>query len=225
MKNVFEAVVESCERRDSFAWLRVGKGRLAARLWPGIAKGQRVRVSVRPEDVVLCAGHPGTTSARNVLPGHVRRMKFVPEGIDVEVEVGFPLAAMITRRAGRELGLRRGRGIFALIKATAVLPVVEPARGAVRVSLIGPGGSVDPSRIDLLRAVEREGSLSKAAAALGMAYRTAWLWARDMNKAWARPLLARSHGGKGGGGTLLTPEAGAVLRRAAEIERFATARD
>lgn len=227
MKNVFEAVVESCERRDSYAWLRIGKGRLAARLWPGIEKGQSVRASVRPEDVVLCAGHPGTTSARNVLPGHVRRTRYVPEGVEVEMDVGFPLVALITRRAGKELGLRRDRGMFALVKATAVLPVVELARGAVRVSLIGPGGSVDPSKIDLLRAVEREGSLSRAAEALGMAYRTAWLWARDMNRAWGKPLLARSRGGRGGGGTLLTAEGGAAIRRAAQVEKSfsLTARD
>ncbi len=219
MKNVFEARVESCERKDSYAWLRVGRGRLAARLWPGIGKGQSVHVSVRPEDVVLCTGHPGTTSARNVLPGHVRSTKFVPEGIEVELNVGFPLAVVITRKAGKELAIRRGQGMFALVKAAAVVPVVDPAQGAVRVSLVGLRGRVDPSRIDLLRAVEREGSLSQAAAALGMAYRTAWTWARDMNRAWGKPLLARSHGGRGGGGTLLTPEGGAVLRKAAEIEK------
>lgn len=218
MKNVFDAIVESCERRDSFAWLRLRKGKLAARLWPGIKRGHPVRVSIRPEDVVLCAGNPGTTSARNLLPGHVRRTRYVPEGMEVELEVGFPLTALVTRKAGKELGLRRGSALYALIKATAVLPVVEaPAR--FRVSLIGPTGTIDPARIDLLRAVEREGSLWKAARTLSMAYRTAWLWAEQINRAWGTPLLARTQGGRGGGGTRLTPEGRAVLRKADDLER------
>lgn len=205
MKNVYDAVVESC---DSLAWLKVGRGRLAARLWPGIRKG-KARVSVRPEDVILCAGHPGVTSARNVLPGHVRSVRFVPGGADVELDVGFRLVAAITRRAAKDLNVKRGLGLFALVKATAVEPVVE-AEGAVRVSI----GDVDPAKIDLLRAIEREGSLSKAARELGIAYRTAWLRARQMSR-----LLDLSHGGKGGGGTMLTPEGLAILRRAAELER------
>lgn len=218
MKNLFEAVVDSCERSDSHAWLRLGRGRLAAQMWPGIRVGQKVKVRIRPADVVLCSGHPGTTSARNVLPGHVSRTTYVREGVEAELEVGFPLVALVTRRAATDLGLRKGRAIYALVKATAVVPEVEAA-AAIRVSLVGLKGTIDPEMIDLLRAVEREGSLWKAARTLGMAYRTAWLWAREMNKAWGRPLLDRVHGGKGGGGTTLTPEGRAALRKSSEIEK------
>lgn len=221
MKNGFDAFVASCERRDSHAWLRVGRGRLAARMWPGIRTGQKVRVAVRPADVVLCAGHPGTTSARNVLPVHVRRVAFVREGVEAELDAGFPLVALVTRRAARDLGLRKGQGIYALVKASAVVPALETS-APVRVSLVGPGGRIDPDRIDLLRALDREGSLGKAALALGLAYRTAWLWAREMNRRWGRPLLDRMHGGRGGGGTALTPEGRAVLRKAGRIEEAAS---
>jgi len=218
MKNIFDAVVESWSRRDSHAWLRIGGSRLAARIWPGMAKGERVRVTIRPEDIVLCTTHPGPTSARNVLPGHVRRTTFVPDGVDVELDVGFRLVALVTRKAARELELRRGSGTYALVKATAVVPWADaPARG-IRVSLVGPYGMLDPGKIDLLRSVEREGSLARAVRPLGISYRTAWIWATEMNRAWGRPLLDRTHGGKGGGGTVVTPEGRGVIRTVTEIE-------
>ena len=217
MKNVFDASVSSCQQSDSHAWLKVGRARLAARLWPGIKKGTKVRISIRPEDVVLCDGHPGRTSARNILPGHVRSIDFVREGAELALDVGFPLTALLTRRGMKELGLKRGSAIYALVKATAVVPEVS-LRVKIRVALQGAHGLVDVSRMDLLRAVEREGSLSKGAKRMGITYRTAWSWAREMNRAWGRPLLDRSHGGKGGGGTTLTVEGRAALREAAAIE-------
>ncbi|HKB14439.1 MAG TPA: TOBE domain-containing protein, partial [Planctomycetota bacterium] len=205
MKNVFEGTVESCDRKGSHAWVRLGDARVAVRLWPGIQEAEAVRLSVRPEDVVLCLGHPGRVSARNVLPGHVRSARYVPGGAEVEVDVGFRLVAALTRRAVKDLGLRRGRGVYALVKATAIVPELD-VRTRFRVAPVGSKGRIDPPRIDFLRAVEREGSLSKAAKAVGITYRSAWGWARDVNRAWGRPLLEQTTGGKGGGGTVLTPE-------------------
>jgi len=103
------------------------------------------------------------------------------------------------------------------VKATAVVPD-QPLRVRVRVALVGSEGLIDVSRMDLLRAVEREGSLSKGAKRLGITFRTAWLWAREINRAWGKPLLDRVHGGKGGGGTALTIEGRAALREASAIE-------
>lgn len=213
MKNEFDAVVETCDRRDSHAWLRIGRARLAARFWPGIARGRRVRVFVRAEDVVLCAGHPGPTSARNVLPGHVGRVRRLPDGVEVTVNVGFPLVALVTRRSARDLRIRRGAALYALLKATAVTPVVTAA-AKFRVSLRGARGWIDPAKIDLLRAVDREGSLSRAAAVTGVSYRTAWLWSREIHRAWGEALLHRS-----ADGTRLTPAGLALLRTAGSLER------
>lgn len=218
MRNVYEVSVESCDRKDSYAWLKVKRCRLAARMWPGIAKGRKVRVSIRPEDVVLCIGHPGQTSARNILPGHVRSTRFVREGIEVEMDVGIPLVALLTRKGALELGIRKGVALFALVKATAVVPELD-VRMRIRVSPVGERGLIEPARMDLLRAVDREGSLWKAAKTVGITYRTAWLWAKEINQAWGKPLLDRLHGGRGGGGTSLTPEGRVVLRETAAIEQ------
>lgn len=218
--NRYEAVVRSIDRRGTCAWLSVGKALLAARPWPGLAPGRRVSILVRPEDVVLCARHPGRTSARNVLAAVVLSARAVPGGAAALLDAGFPLTALVTRRGARELGLRRGARVYALVKAAAVLP--ETPRGAAwRVSLAGPRGRIDPGRIDFLRTVERTGSLSAAARELGISYRTAWLWARAAGRAWGAPLVRTAPGGPGGGGAALTPSGRALLSLADAAERAA----
>jgi molybdate transport system regulatory protein len=210
--------VESCNPKDSHAWLALGRTRLAARSWVGIEPGQTVSIQIRPEDVLLCEGHPGRVSARNVLPGHVQGTRHVPGGMRVDLDVGFPLAALITRAGAKELRIRKGAGLFAIVKATVVAPV--PAVSAkFRVSLVGAKGILDYSKIDFLRAIERVGSLLAAAEDVGITYRTAWIWAKEINRLWGTRLLFRTHGGKGGGGTQLTPEGKSVLALASRLER------
>ena len=55
-------------------------------------------------------------------------------------------------------------------------------------------------RIELLQQIADTGSISKAAKAAGMSYKTAWDAVDAMNKATGSPLVERSVGGKGGGG-------------------------
>lgn len=215
--NHYEVVVESCDPRDSHAWLLLGPTRLAARRWEGIRRSQRINIRIRPEDVLLCEGHPGRISARNVLPGHVRALRFVPGGVFVDLEVGFPLTALVTRGAAKELRLGRGSSVYAIVKAVVVTPEV-PITMTFRASLVGGQGMLEYARIDFLKAIERTGSLAAAAREFGITYRTAWIWAQEINSTWAKPLVARTHGGKGGGGSALTPEGHAVLLLAARIE-------
>jgi molybdate transport repressor ModE-like protein/molybdopterin-binding protein len=170
-------------------------------------------VRVRPDEVVLCAGHPGRVSARNVLPGHVRAVRSTPDGVVVTLDVGFPLASLVTRAAVVDLRIRRGAALYAMVKANAVVPDVR-VEARVRVSLVGPHGELGADRIDLLRAIDATGSLSAAARELGVTYRTAWAWAEAANRAWGEPLVARVHGGRGGGGATLTPAGRAVADRA-----------
>ncbi|MGE4158891.1 MAG: TOBE domain-containing protein [Planctomycetota bacterium] len=217
MKQVFDAVVEACGRREAHAWLKVGRTRLAVRSWPGMIAGQRTRVSLRPEDVILCLGHPGTTSARNVLPGHVRKTRHISGGMRVELDAGFPLSAVVTREAAKELGLRSGMGIFALIKASSIT-VVQEVEAGFRVAFIGSRGVLDHQKIDLMKAVASEGSLTAAARTMGMSYRTAWIWVQEINRCWGRALMTKAHGGKGGGGASLTPEGIGLLQQAERLE-------
>jgi molybdate transport repressor ModE-like protein/molybdopterin-binding protein len=213
MMNRFAARVESCDRHDSHAWLRLRGGRLAARLWPGIRPGARLAVRIRPEDVLLGADPPGRVSARNVLPGHVVRIRSVPEGVLVTVDAGIALTALVTRDAAADLRLRKGMPVFALVKATAVEPE-ERVRARFRVAIEGIG----IERLDFLRAVAREGSLSAAARERGISFRTAWAWIGALNRVWGTAVVTRVRGGTGGGGASLTPRGRALLGEVARRE-------
>ena len=59
-------------------------------------------------------------------------------------------------------------------------------------------------RIELLFAIKREGSISKAAKRVPMSYKAAWDAVDTMNTLSHKPIVSKETGGKGGGGTYLT---------------------
>jgi len=67
-------------------------------------------------------------------------------------------------------------------------------------------------RIELLEAIGRCGSISGAARAVGISYKTAWDAVDAMNNAAEKPLVLRAVGGVGGGGTMLTEEGKETVR-------------
>lgn len=68
-------------------------------------------------------------------------------------------------------------------------------------------------RVELLEAVDAHGSLSHAAAALEIPYRTAWDRVKSMEAELGTRLLASESGGAEGGGSHLTAEARDLCRR------------
>ncbi len=60
-------------------------------------------------------------------------------------------------------------------------------------------------RISLLKAIERTGSISKAAKEVPMSYKAAWDAIDAINNLCPAPVVERETGGKGGGGTKITP--------------------
>lgn len=73
-------------------------------------------------------------------------------------------------------------------------------------------------RVDLLRAVARDGSISAAAEALGIPYRVAWQKIHEMETRLGQKLVTTQTGGRHGGGAKLTAEAERYL---AQFDRFA----
>jgi molybdate transport system regulatory protein len=65
--------------------------------------------------------------------------------------------------------------------------------------------SIGVGKIRLLEVVEQTGSLSRAARAIAMSYRRAWLLIDSMNAEFDTPVISASVGGSGGGGAKLTP--------------------
>ena len=67
-------------------------------------------------------------------------------------------------------------------------------------------------RIHLLEAIDRLGSITRAAREVGISYKTAWNTIDAMNNTAERPLVRRMTGGLGGGGTVLTDEGKETIR-------------
>lgn len=66
------------------------------------------------------------------------------------------------------------------------------------------GSFLGDTRIRLLEAIERHGSISAAARAVPISYKAAWDAIDAMNNLSVEPLVLRSTGGRNGGGTQLT---------------------
>lgn len=62
-------------------------------------------------------------------------------------------------------------------------------------------------RIELLERIDQTGSINAAAKKMKMSYKAAWERINGMNALASQPLIERLTGGKGGGGTKLTPYA------------------
>ncbi|HEY9080341.1 winged helix-turn-helix domain-containing protein [Magnetovibrio sp.] len=75
----------------------------------------------------------------------------------------------------------------------------------VRLKIQLNGTSIGPGKIMLLESVVREGSISSAARAMGMAYRRAWHLLNTLQEAFDQPVITTEMGGKEKGGATLTP--------------------
>jgi len=75
----------------------------------------------------------------------------------------------------------------------------------------GSQGAVGEARIRLLGAVREHGSISAAARAAGVTYKTAWDGIDALNNLFDRPLVIAKPGGRHGGGATVTPEGEAVI--------------
>ncbi|UEP29756.1 MULTISPECIES: TOBE domain-containing protein [unclassified Burkholderia] len=83
----------------------------------------------------------------------------------------------------------------------------------------GPQTLGGATRIALLAAIGDTGSITRAAKAVGLSYKAAWDAIDTMNNLAGEPLVTRSTGGKGGGGTTLTPRATSLITAFRTIER------
>lgn len=84
---------------------------------------------------------------------------------------------------------------------------------------IGDSIILGPGKIDLLRLVGETHSIAAAGRALGIPYKRAWQLVESLNKGFGRPVVITVIGGKGGGGTSLTPLGQELLNRYTALEQ------
>ena len=81
--------------------------------------------------------------------------------------------------------------------------------------LIGKGGA------EILEAIEKENSISKAAKTLGMSYRYVWNYLHEIQKTLEEPIIETYKGGKsGGGGAKLTDLGRSLLGEYKQVESY-----
>jgi molybdate transport system regulatory protein len=73
-------------------------------------------------------------------------------------------------------------------------------------------------RMELFRAIERVGSINRAARDLGIPYRKVWGHIKAMEERVGVPLVITQVGGSEGGGSRLTPEADRLLKKYNSLE-------
>ncbi len=80
------------------------------------------------------------------------------------------------------------------------------------------GCSIGPGKVALLEGIRDTGSLRRAARALGMSYRRAWLLLDEINHSFTAPAATATVGGAGGGGAQLTAFGEALIRAYRSLE-------
>ena len=81
------------------------------------------------------------------------------------------------------------------------------------------GAFLGDARIRLLEAIDRDGTISRAAKAVPLSYKAAWDAIEAMNAAAGEPVVERVTGGRKGGGTTLTPYGARLVAMYRVIER------
>ncbi len=76
-----------------------------------------------------------------------------------------------------------------------------------------------PGPLRLLQFIEQEGSLAKAAKAMGMSYKKAWDMVDQLNKKASSPVVVSKKGGSKGGGTEITERGKQLMDGYTALER------
>ena len=115
VENIIDGVVASSQ--DEIVTINVGENVIEA--VSDYPAGEEVCVCIRPEDITI-ARSKISSSARNSFAGEITRMVSYGALTRVEIDCGFPLVALITKRSAEELDLNKGKQVYVSFKATAI---------------------------------------------------------------------------------------------------------
>jgi len=113
---------EVIENTGSLATIKLSGGKTlkAVSTFP---PGQKVRICIRPENVVIGLFRENELSEisfRNSLPGRITKLALCGIFYKIELDCGFPLISFVTKQAIEELALEEGKTVKAYFKATAL---------------------------------------------------------------------------------------------------------
>ena len=90
--------------------------------------------------------------------------------------------------------------------------------------VMGAGSpAIGPGKAALVEHIEKSGSISSAARAMGMSYRRAWQLVDALNESFTEPVVVTAIGGKRGGGAKVTVFGQELVRRFRAMENKASA--
>jgi len=115
IENILRGIVT--ERDDKLATIDINGNQIQA--ISDFAVSDQVYAVIRPEDITFTLTRD-TSSARNVFRGKITRMTPVGPLVRIEVDCGFSLLGVVTKKSTEELDLSIDRGIYASFKATAI---------------------------------------------------------------------------------------------------------
>ncbi len=115
VENIMDGVIVSSE--DKVVTIDIGGSVIEA--ISDYATGEEVCACIRPEDITLALSRL-SSSARNLLVGEVTRVVSLGPLSRIEIDCGFPLVALVTKRSAEELELEKGKQVYATFKATGV---------------------------------------------------------------------------------------------------------
>ena len=115
VENILSGVIT--DKDDDLVTIEVNSGFIQA--ISDYAIGERVNALIRPEDITI-ALYRDASSARNIFKGRITKVALLGALVRIEVDCGFPLLCVITKRSAEDLKLTVGEEVYTTFKATAV---------------------------------------------------------------------------------------------------------
>lgn len=86
-----------------------------------VPPGQRLRLRIAAEDILLATSEPAGLSANNIFPAMIRALRFDDAIAEADLVAGAAqLKARLTAASAWRLGLKPGLAVFAVVKSVAV---------------------------------------------------------------------------------------------------------
>ena len=121
-ENIIKGMVVSSE--EGLCVVDIGKNRVV--VVAGAAKGDRVALCIRADDITVLKIDGRETSARNTFAGLIIRKTISGSLATLTIDIGVEVTALVTVKSAEELSFDIGTPVYISFKATAVHLLQEP---------------------------------------------------------------------------------------------------